>query len=140
MSDINHQDCMNHSISKNGCWTDSLSYTSYNCCNHSSSSTTSSMSSFATCGGIETLPCILFKTDSLEKYAWIWFLTAATLLLKITVCCLYFEHFSCQWQMAQDRLCISTLLRHQILLLNIPSHERSTLFHQFLAFEAPIPQ
>ena len=32
------------------------------------------MSSCATCGGVEALPCFLFKTDSLERCAWIWFL------------------------------------------------------------------
>ena len=82
--------------------------------------------------------CLAFSLKQLKSTLGFGFSTA-TLLLKTIMRCLYFEHFSCRLQLVQDRLCISTLLRYQILLLNIPSLENSTLFHRLLAFESPIP-
>ena len=137
MSDINHKDCMNHSILDAGL----IVYHTL----HPPSVITLPLAShhpFHPLLLVEALKhCLVFsfKQIALKSTLGLGFSTA-TLLLKTAVCCLYFEHFSCGWQLAQDRLCISTLLRHQIgLLINIPSHEGSTLFHQLLAFEASIP-
>ena len=61
MSDTNHKDCMNHSIytlplpSRHPCHPVLLVETLKHCM-------------------INYQPCFLFKTDSLERYAWIWVL------------------------------------------------------------------
>ena len=73
VSDINRKDCMNHSILDAGLIVDHTL--------HTLAVTTLPLPPrhpchpvCATCGDVETLPCILSKTDSLEKCAWIWFL------------------------------------------------------------------
>ena len=136
MSEISHKDCMNHSILDAG-------LTVYHT-RHPLAVTTLPLPPRLPCHPVllvEVLKHFLafsLKQIALKSTLGFGFSTA-TLLLKTIVRCLYFKHFSCRLQLVQDRLCILTLLRHQILLLNIPSLERSTLFHQLLAFEGPIP-
>ena len=144
MSDINHKDSMNHSILDAGLM---VYHTRHPL---AVIITTLPFPPRHPCHPVllvETLkhcminyqPCFLFKTDSLEKYAWIWVLDIRHSSLETNLALSLFRAFLMLMATCSESALHPESSLASNLVFKYSSLEKNTLFHQLLAFEAPIP-